>query len=59
LYYPPEDILVRKQLGMEIEENLDMLKLAVAKNSVSVVFARSTSEYQLRKFKSDNKPHHI
>jgi len=24
LYYPPEDILVRKQLGMEIEENLDM-----------------------------------
>jgi hypothetical protein len=24
LYYQPEDILVRKQLGMEIEENLDM-----------------------------------
>jgi len=59
LYYPPEDILVRKQLGMEIEENLDMLKLAVAKNSVSVVFARSNSEYQLRKFKSNNKPQHI
>ena len=44
---------------MEIEENLDMLKLAVAKNSVSVVFARSNSEYQLRKFKSNNKPQHI